>query len=50
MRESEHTIKSKRHFMEIIKHKKVPEKFQMVSFDANSLFTNVPLETNSHNY
>ena len=31
--------------MEIIKHKKVPEGFQMVSFDVKSLFTNVPLET-----
>ena len=31
--------------MEIIKHKKVPEEFQMVSFDVKSLFTNVPLET-----
>ena len=31
--------------MEIIKHKKVPEGFEMVSFDVNSLFTNVPLET-----
>ena len=36
--------------MEIIKRKNVPEGFQMVSFDAKSLFTNVPLETNSHNY
>ena len=31
--------------MEIIKHKKVPEGFEMVSFDIKSLFTNVPLET-----
>ena len=31
--------------MEIIKHKKVPEGFEMVSFDVKSLFTNVPLET-----
>ena len=31
--------------MEIIKHKKVPERFQMVLFDARSLFANVPLET-----
>ena len=31
--------------MEIIKHKKVPEGFQMVSFDVKLLFTNVPLET-----
>ena len=30
--------------MEIIKHKKVPEGFQTVSFDVKSLFTNVPLE------
>ena len=45
LRESEYTIKSTRHFMEIIKHKKVPEGFQMVSFDVKSLFTNVPLET-----
>ena len=45
LRESEHTIKSTRHFMEIIKHKKVPEGFQMVSFDVKSPFTKVPLET-----
>ena len=45
LRESEYTIKSTRHFMEIIKHKKVPEGFQMVSFDVKLLFTNVPLET-----
>ena len=31
--------------MEIIKRKKVPEGFQMLSFDVNSLFLNVPLET-----
>ena len=29
--------------MEMIKRKKVPERFQMVSFDVKSLFTNVPL-------
>ena len=45
LRESEYTIKSTRHFMEIIKRKKVPEGFQMLSFDVNSLFLNVPLET-----
>ena len=31
--------------MQIIKHKKVPEGLQMVSFDVKLLFTNVPLET-----
>ena len=31
--------------MEIIKYKKVPERFQMVLFDVRSLFANVPLET-----
>ena len=31
--------------MQIIKHKIVPEGFQMVSFDVKLLFTNVPLET-----
>ena len=31
--------------MEIIKHKKVPEGFQMVSLDVKSLFVNVLLET-----
>ena len=45
LRESEYTIKSTRHFMEIIKRKEVPEGFQMMSFDVNSLFLNVPLET-----
>ena len=32
--ESEYTIKSTKHFMEIIKQKKVPEGFQMVLFDV----------------
>ena len=45
LRESEYTIKSTSHFMEIIKHKIVPERFQMVSFNVRSLFPNVPLET-----
>ena len=31
--------------MHIIKHKRVPEGFQMVSFDVKSLFTNLTLET-----
>ena len=31
--------------MQIIKHKKVPDRFQMLSFDVKSLFTKVPLET-----
>ena len=44
-RESEYTFKKTRIFMEIIKHKKVPERFRMISFDAKSLFTNVPLQT-----
>ena len=38
LRESEYTIKSTRHFMEIIKHKKVLEGFQTVSFNVKSLF------------
>ena len=33
LRESEYTIKSTRHFTETIKHMKVPEGFQLVSFD-----------------
>ena len=45
LKESEYIIKSTTHFMEIIKHKKVPEGFQMVSLDVKSVFTNVPLET-----
>ena len=45
LREPEYTIKSTKHFMEIIQHKKVPKGFQMASFDVKSLFTNVPLET-----
>ena len=44
-RESEYTIKSTRHFIEITKYEKVPEGFQIVSFDVKSLFTNVLLET-----
>ena len=35
--------------MEIIKHKKVPEGFQMASLDVKSLYTNVPLETTIDN-
>ena len=33
LRESEYTIKSTGHFVEIIRHKKVPKGLQMVSFD-----------------
>ena len=44
LRESEFTNESIKHFIEINKHKKVPEAFQMLSLDVKSLFTNVPLE------
>ena len=39
-------IKSTKDFMSKIKNKKVPNGYQMVSFDVKSLFTNVPLDRN----
>ena len=39
-------IKSTKDFMSKIKNKKVPNGYQIVSFDVKSLFTNVPLDRN----
>ena len=41
---SEYTIQSTADFIKKIKEEKVPEGFQLVSFDVKSLFTSVPLE------
>ena len=42
---SEYTLESTKHFVEIMKNKKVPEGFKLVFFYVKSLFTNIPLET-----
>ena len=44
LRESQYSIKSAKDFMSKIKNEKVPNGYQMVSFDMKSLFTNVPLD------
>ena len=41
---SKYTTDSTKHFMENIKQEKILDEYKMVSFDVNSLFTNVPLE------
>ena len=41
---SDYTINSAKQFVNYIRKQKVPDGYQMVSFDATSLFTNVPLE------
>ena len=40
----EGTVKSTKDFIEKLKAVKVPREYQMVSFDAKTLSTNVPLE------
>ena len=42
LRESEYISKSTKDFIGKVKAKKVPNSYQMVSFDVKSLFTNVP--------
>ena len=44
LRESQYSIKSTKDFMSKIKSEKVPNGYQIVSFDVKSLFTNVPLD------
>ena len=44
LRQSQYTIKSSKSFMKTVKKQKIPPGYQMVSLDAVSLFTNVPLE------
>ena len=44
LRESQNSIKSTKDSMTIVKNKKVPNGYKMVSFDRKSLFTNVPLD------
>ena len=42
--ESGYTFKSTKHFVEKIKKEHTPNDHLLVSFDVNSLFTNVPLD------
>ena len=44
LRESQYSIKTTKDFMSIMKNEKVPNGYQMVSFDVKSLFTNVSLD------
>ena len=44
LRENKYNTKSTKDFMNKINNKKVSNGYQMVSFDAKSLFTNVPLD------
>ena len=44
LRESQYSIKSTKDFISKIKNEKVPDGYQMVSFDVKSLFANVPLD------
>ena len=41
---SNYTINSTKQFVNHIRKQKVPDGYQMVSFDVTSLFTNVPLD------
>ena len=41
---SKYTVQNTKEFVEKVKRMKVPEGYQMVSFDVVSLFTNVPLD------
>ena len=41
--QSDYTINSKKHFIEQIKYDKIPEGYQMMSFDVKPLFTSIPL-------
>ena len=44
LRGSQYTIKSTKDFKSKIKNEKVPNRYQMVSFDVKSLFTNVLID------
>ena len=42
--QSDHTVKSTKHFIEQIKYDKIPEgTYQKLPFDVKSLFTSIPL-------
>ena len=38
------TIESSSTFVQVVKNRKVPERYEMISFDVESLFTNEPLQ------
>ena len=40
---SQYAVNSTKHFIEAIKHDKIPAGCQMISFDVESLFTSIPL-------
>ena len=40
---SQYAVNSTKHFIEAIKHDKIPAGCQMISFDVKSLFTSIPL-------
>ena len=40
---SDYTVDSTKHFTGQIKYDKIPEGYQMMSFDVKSLFTSIPL-------
>ena len=44
LRETQYSIKSTKDFTSKIKNEKVPNGYDMVSFDVKSLFTKVPLD------
>ena len=41
--QSDYTVNSTKYFIEQIKHDKIPEGYQVMSFDVKSLFTSIPL-------
>ena len=41
---SQYTVNSTKHFIEQMKHEKIPTKQQMIQFDVKSLFTGIPLD------
>ena len=43
LRRSQYAVNSTKHFIEAIKHDKIPAGCQMISFDVKSLFTSIPL-------
>ena len=41
--QSDYTVNSTKYFIEQIKYDKIPEGYQVMSFDVKSLFTYIPL-------
>ena len=41
--QSDYTVNSTKHFIEQIKFDKIPQRYQMMSFDVKPLFTSMPL-------